>query len=378
MTDLSDRTVLVVDDTETNLDVLVETLGEHFEVSVATDGESALELAAAHPPDLILLDIMMPGMNGFEVCEHLKKTPELASIPVLFISALTDAVDKLKGFEVGGLDYIAKPFNPREVLARVTTHLELARARETLETQHAELQSSYERLRELEELRDSLTHMVVHDMRAPLTGAMGYVGILQMDPGKGPPIPVQEMLEQTEACLHNLNDMMNTLLDVSRLESGEMPLDIQNCDLERACRKAVKNMGAIPEQKAIRVKHADPAVVVQGDPEIIRRTVQNLLSNAVRFSPNGGEVVVSLESSSGAGWVHVRDHGPGVPPEFRDKIFEKFGQVEGRRHGEVHTVGLGLAFCKLAVEAHGGSISVDNSEGGGSVFSFATPLAPHA
>ena len=370
--------VLVVDDNEADVDVLVATLGDRYEVSVALDGASAIENALEQPPDLILLDILMPGVDGYEVCRRLKDEPALRDVPVLFLSALSEPVSKLRGFELGGLDYITKPFDVHEVLARVSTHLELKRAREQLEAHHAELQCSYEQLREVEALRDALTHMIVHDMRSPLAGAMGYMEALQVDlDGKAEGVRT-DFLEHAIDALRTLNNMMNGLLDVSRLESGEMPLNVRDCEMVGLCGEALADLGGLARRRSVRIEERPGGIPLRADADIVRRVLQNLLSNALRFSPENAEVVVSFDSDDRVASVHVTDCGPGIPAEYHAMIFEKFGQVAGRQRGEVHSVGLGLTFCKLAVEAHGGNIGVESEVGRGSTFTFSIPLRPAA
>ena len=173
--------ILIVDDTPENIDVLVGLLRDRYTIKVATDGPRALALATAAPtPDLVLLDIMMPGMDGFEVCRQFKAREVLEDIPIIFISALSETMDKVKAFSVGGVDYVTKPFQSEEVEARIDTHLTLQRLRRELEARNRQLQEQYDQLHELEELRDNLVHMVIHDMRSPLMGLCGLLQLLQM------------------------------------------------------------------------------------------------------------------------------------------------------------------------------------------------------
>ena len=360
------ETILIVDDTPENLDILVGILKEDYRLKVATDGQSALELAAETPPDLILLDIMMPEMDGFEVCRRLKAEPRLGDVPVIFVSALGDLGSKVRAFTGGGVDYVTKPFQPDEVKARVVTHLELQR-------QRRELAESYERLRGLEKLRDNLVHMIVHDMRSPLMGITGMLEILKME--LAGTLHEQHAADFEDALTsgNTLKEMISSLLDVSRMEAGEMPLDRSAVDLREVVTEAIKSLAALVKQCRVIFAPPEQPVTIDCDPEVTRRIVANLVANAIKFTPRKGEVRIGLEHANEAVTITVTDTGPGIPPEYRTRIFEKFGQVEGRQGGKKYSTGLGLTFFKLAVEAHGGEIGVDSEVGKGSTFWFVVP-----
>jgi PleD family two-component response regulator len=210
-------TILVVDDTPANLKLLHEMLqSKGYRVLASPDGKTALNAAAKSMPDLILLDINMPEMNGFEVCERLKANELLKDIPILFISALTETTDKVKAFSVGGVDYVSKPFQFEEVNARVETHLELSR-------QKRELQESYDKLRELETQRDGLVHMIVHDMRSPLMVTLGNLEMVQDENlSKDAALCVSAALSSTDTVI----EMVSTMLDISKMEAGPSALTI--------------------------------------------------------------------------------------------------------------------------------------------------------
>ncbi len=367
-------TLMVVDDAPANLKLLEEILqGRGYRVMQFPCGALALKAAARHPPDLILLDIMMPEMDGFEVCRRLKADENLADVPVLFISALDGTDDKIKAFAAGGLDYVTKPFQAEEVLARVKTHLELRRQLVRIEAQKRQLQEDHNRLRELEGLRDNLVHMIVHDMRAPLMGMLLSVqnivdGIKKLGDDKLAEY-AQIILETVDV----LRDMVTTVLDISRMESNEMPLEKETCDLREVIANAMASLGALVNDSTVVF---DPPVVAMAaicDPEICRRVVANLVANAIKFTGRHGEVRVGLDRVSEGVRVTVCDTGPGIPPEYHKRIFEKFGQVATRKVGKRYSTGLGLTFCKLAVEAQGGRIGVDSEVGKGSTFWFILP-----
>jgi two-component system, sensor histidine kinase and response regulator len=364
---MNDR-ILIVDDTPANIQTLAAILKEHgYQISVATNGKQALDVLARVRPDLILLDVMMPEMDGFETCQRLKADEQLNQIPVIFLTAKTETSDIVQGFELGAVDYVTKPFNTHELLARVHTHLALLR-------QQRELQENYQRLSELERLRDNLVHMVVHDLRSPLLGLSGCLQMLQADlEGKLEEEQVED-LDSALTAAQRLSEMVTSLLDVSRLEAGEMPLNKQVCDLRPVITTAIESLGGLTKGRHVLFTPNDQPVNLSCDPDVATRVIANLLGNALKFTPKSGEVRVATALEGNRVRTTVTDTGPGIPPEYRERIFEKFGQVEGRQEGKKYSTGLGLTFCKLAVEAHGGQIGVDSEIGHGSTFWFTLPV----
>lgn len=355
--------LLVVDDQPANLQLLagmLKTCG--YKVRLAPSGALALQAARHEAPDLFLLDINMPGMSGYEVCEQLKADKALRDIPVLFISALDDVLDKVRAFGVGGVDYIVKPFQFQEVAVRVRTHLAIRR-------QELLLQRNYARLQELERARDNLVHMIIHDMRSPLATARLYLEVLD-DETPRESDRQKRMIANVSRALGDVMNMTSDLLDTSRLESGQMPLTRERQDLVALAHRVASSLenqvqGRVFEIQAPEVCPADC------DGEITVRVMVNLLNNAFKFTPDKGKVVLSLGREPAGVRISVTDTGPGIAPEFQPRVFEKFAQSEeGRRH---RGSGVGLAFCKLAVEAHGGQIGFDTVPGSGSTFWFTLP-----
>jgi signal transduction histidine kinase len=358
--------VIVVDDTPANLQLLTGMLKERgYKVRPVPSGKLALQAAKSDPPDLILLDIMMPEMDGYEVCERLKADEKLREISVIFISALNETMDKVRAFGVGGVDYVTKPFQFEEVDARVSTHLELQR-------QRRKLKENYEQLRRLEGMRDSLVHMIVHDLRSPLTGISGFLD-LALDEKETLTEDVLDYLQTAKHSTTAVIDMVSAVLDVSKMEAGEMKLHLAECDLVRIAADLMSGMQSLKEAREM-ILDAPPApVTVVADGDLLLRVIQNLLGNALKFTPSDGWIRLGIEPDDNRVCVTVRDNGPGVPAEYLEKIFEKFGQVEARANQQKHSTGLGLTFCKLAVEAHGGSIGVESEVGKGSTFWFVLP-----
>jgi len=357
------ESILVVDDDPTTLlgmGAFLEGLG--YRVLKAASGAQALALCAQEPPDLILLDVIMSGMGGIDVCRRLKADPALAAIPVIFISALDQTGDRILGFEAGAVDYLTKPFQLREVDARVKVHMELLR-------QRRELLAGQEALRRLEDLRDTFIHMVAHDMRSSIMAISTSLELALESPEDRPP---RRFLERAHRASRSLAGMVTQMLDVSRLESGRMPLELQLCGLEPLVRAALETLPPPPAHQRIEVM---PAGALQAwcDPDLTVRVLANLVGNALKFVGDPGLVRIQVTHEAAEAWIAISDDGPGIPLEDQELIFDKFGQnAAGRKRGGS---GLGLAFCKLAVEAQHGRIGVASAPGLGSTFWFALPAA---
>ncbi|OGR40910.1 MAG: hypothetical protein A2X35_02975 [Elusimicrobia bacterium GWA2_61_42] len=357
------QSILLVDDLPANLELLAGMLkSKGYKTRAAVSGEAALQAVEAELPDLVLLDINMPGMSGYEVCERLKAVEKFRDVPVIFLSALSETLDKVRAFGAGGVDYVSKPFQFEEVEARVRAHLELRR-------QKRELKDSYERLKELEKMRDGLVHMIVHDLRSPLAVILSYMDFLKKDSsGVLPPAALEDM-EETRKAADVMMRMVSDLLDASKMESGKMKLSLADCDLPALLEEAAASMKPLAGARRLSVVPGQGKV--KADRELICRVVQNLVGNALKFAPKeGGYVRLAVSPSAAGVRVTVENNGPDIPAEYQEEIFEKFGQVTSGGVRKPFSTGLGLHFCKLAVEAHGGSIGVESAPGQPTVFWF--------
>jgi len=357
--------ILVVDDEPAARHMLVDLLtadGHH--VTAVGEGESALKHARSDPPDVILLDALLPGMSGFEVCQWLKADPRTMGTQVLMVSVLQEKEARIRGIAAGANDFLTKPLDPREVGLRVRNYVITKRLLDRTE-------QDLRRVRELESRRESLTQMVVHDLRSPLMGVMGYLELLEMDELAGMSEESAEYVRRALRSAETVIEMVDTVLDVGRLEEGAMPLQVKRADLRTVVREAAALVGGHAPHVIVVPAPTDP-VEIDHDPAVMRRLMVNLLSNAVKFSPAPGSVVISLDRRVGVVRVSVVDRGPGIPEAYRATVFEKYIQLESQL-GAPRSSGLGLTFCRLAVEAHGGIIGVDAPEEGGSVFWFELP-----
>ena len=358
--------VLVADADDANRAVCATALqNEGYRVVEAHDGQEVLELLESEPVAVVLMGVVMDRLGGFEACRQVKANPRTQMIPVLLVTALEEPSARIDGMDAGADDFINKPIDPREVSLRVRN---AARGKSLYDQLH----TSFEELQRLEQLRDGLTHMLVHDLRTPLTAIKGYATLLSSSFSAGMSEQQQKFAQKIVSQSNRLVDMVSEILDVSKLESDEMPLDIGAVNLSSLCRELSEEWAGIPENQL--VLEAVPGIVIQADGELLSRVLSNLLSNAFKYTPADKPVTVRLLKSQGEVEIQVLDQGPGVPDEFKQKIFEKFGQVSGSEHKRAQSSGLGLAFCQLVVEKHGGSIGVRDGSDGGRVFWLKLPV----
>ncbi|HEX2060912.1 MAG TPA: response regulator [Thermoanaerobaculia bacterium] len=366
--------LLVVDDDAENREVLSRRLiKQGHEVRTASNGPDALELMTETAFDAVLLDIMMPDMDGYEVLGRIKGDRRLQHIPVIMISAIDEVQSVVRCIAAGAEDYLAKPFDPTLLKARIGASLEKKRGRDRETALYAQLQQNYKRLLEVEKLRDDMRNMIVHDLRTPLTSVI--VG-MEMVSGEGSLNDAQrEMISIAMGGGRTLLAMINDLLDIEKMESGSTQLHYQPLVAAELIASAVEQVTSLAraEGTSIVTPIGPDSPPFEGDPNKLCRTLVNLIANAVKFTPGGTVTVTAARGERDGICFAVRDTGAGIPAEAFDRIFEKFGQLDA--HTKVGT-GLGLAFCKLTVEAHGGRIRVESTPGAGSTFSFTIPLSP--
>ncbi len=364
--------ILIVDDAPANLSLLESVLTERgYRVRSTPSGAIALEAAEAEPPDLILLDISMPSMDGFEVCRRLKQSERLRGVPVIFLSALSDTVDKVKAFSMGGVDYVTKPFQIEELVARVETHLSLRRLQ-------LQLEESYARLKSLEQRRQQLVQMIVHDLTNPIAAA--HFNALYVHARAGLQGKEATAIDAVLRSCGQLNRMTLDMLEVATSDAASLRPRLEPCDLRELFDEVLADARETARRVGISlildVASDVPEVVV--DRDLIRRIVWNLLDNAFKYAPKESEVRIEAARAGTSEYsIRFRDQGPGVPPADRDRIFDPYVQLERDARKHVRTSrGLGLAFCRLAVDAHGGRIWAEDNPPQGTTFVIQFPIDP--
>lgn len=357
--------VLVVDDSELNRELLRGVLeAKGFIVRTADAGsEELIARIRSEPPDVVLLDVMMPGINGIELCRRLKLDPATAHLPVLLVTSLSDRSARLHGIAAGANEFLVKPIDTQDVVLRVRNALRTKRLMD-------DLKETLERLRLSESMRDNLVHMLVHDLRTPLFAIQSYLEPLHGgDAGRiGADPELREDVHKAFTVASAMLEMIGTILDVSRIEAGSMPLALEVVDLAALAREAADTID--PRAFGARLSLPGPGVEAWCDRTLVRRVFTNLIGNALKHAGSGRLIEVRAERGIGGVTAAVVDHGAGVGPEAAARIFEKFGSQDPSKR---HSTGLGLPFCKLAVEAHGGRIGVESAPGAGSRFWFTLP-----
>ena len=366
--------ILVVDDITKNLQVIGTMLrNQGYDVMPATSGSEALELASVDPPELILLDLMMPEMDGLEVCRRLKDNPTTRHIPIIFLTASNEMEHLVQGFEVGAVDYVTKPFNPPELLARVRTHLELKHARDTIVHYSQELSR-------LNEEKNEFMGIAAHDLRNPLGAITGYAEMVLEEVGSLPPSgaePWMRVAKEVTDCVERIHqtskrmaEMVQNLLDANRIERGEMKLNQALTDMGPALSSVVETQRshATAKQQTVHLEREAAPVVALVDPAVTVQVLENLVSNAVKYSPPGKNIYVRLKKSATTVRCEVQDEGPGLSEADQKKLFGKFARLSAKPTGGEHSTGLGLSIVKKMVEAMNGKVWCESTLGHGATF----------
>jgi signal transduction histidine kinase len=356
------ETILIVDDTPANLSVLVDTLSEAgYQLMVAEDGEDAVAQTARTKPDLILLDVMMPGLDGFETCERFKAQPGTRNIPVIFMTALTDTAEKVRAFTAGAVDYITKPIQHEEALARIGIHLTIRRLRHELEQELA--------------LKERFMRIAGHDLRNPLCLIL-MSGELARRKGAKP--EVAEYLESIHSSAGQMRRIIDTFLNVRKAgDPGPGPAGRVDLNLMAAAVVAQNEPAAERKQVTVTLELMENPPLVRTDAGHAYQALTNYVSNALKFLPPGGQVTVRSQAGENSMRVTVEDNGPGVPPGERATLFTEFARLSNRPTGGEESTGLGLSIVKQLIESERGKVGAEFPATGGSVFWFELPLVGH-
>ena len=373
-------TILVVDDNPTNLQVLLESLKRTgFKILVARTGESAIQQAEYGKPDLILLDVMMPGIDGFETCRRFKTLEAFKEIPIIFMTALTDTTDKLKGFQAGGVDYVTKPLQHEEVLARVVTHLTIRRLQQESREQHLLLQEKHAELQALNASKDKFFSIISHDLRSPLSSVLVGLRLLTDPENRVSESEKEELLHDSRKTVEQLYSLLDNLLVWSRLQRGLMEYAPKPLDLQPLFERNATLFAANAEQKQIAIRQTVTAPIFAfADSQMIDTVIRNLISNALKFTEARGAITLSARQNDQNVEITVADTGIGMDAEAVAKLFRldvRYNQLGTA--GEKGT-GLGLNVCKEFAEKNGGSIAVESVVGAGTTFRVTLPKSSPA
>ncbi len=373
---------MVVDDTPANLVLMNDLLQERYTVKVASSGARALKIANGdRAPDLILLDIMMPDMDGYEVCRQLKANPKTSGIPIIFLTALTEERDEQLGLELGAVDYITKPIGPAIVLARVQTHLSLKQARDSLEQRNREDKLRFEvamaQQLELNNLKSTFLSMTTHEFRTPLTSILSAQVLLRHYGERLSQQERDDALENIDGAVHRMTTMLDQVLTIGRADANLLEFRPQTIDLALLCHRLREEALAghlVPgddpgERLAMALDLAQTQV--HADEKLLRHILGNLLSNAIKYTPSAATATFRVSKEGNELVFEVQDQGIGIPPDDLPRLFGNFHRAGNV--GDIPGTGLGLTIVKRAVESHGGSIAVHSDVGVGTRFTIRIP-----
>ncbi|HAI68827.1 MAG TPA: hypothetical protein DCM38_05235 [Gammaproteobacteria bacterium] len=401
------ETILIIDDMPFEVKLLSIFLNKMgFKVLAAYNGQKGIQAAELAQPDLILLDMVMPGIDGFEVCEKLKNHPKTQDIPIIFMTARsTEILDKIKGFELGAADYIAKPFEHQDVLARINTHLKLHHLQQQLRLQNQQLQEEVNRRKQAEKslqeernglvertvylseanaklahiarLKDEFLANMSHELRTPLNAILGISEALQEEIYGSLNDLQRKSMRTLEDSGRHLLALINDILDLSKIEAEKLTLQIGTVSVDQICQAILRMTKEVAYKKQIRVSTTIDYTLetMQADERRLKQILVNLLSNAIKFTPAGGSVKLEVIGDAEHGVVNfsVRDTGIGIAKEQIKDIFEPFMQLDGSLNRMQEGSGLGLSLVYRLTEMHGGSISIESEVDQGSCFTISLP-----
>lgn len=364
----SDYKILIVDDVVSNVLLLKILLSnEKFQVCTANCGEMCIEQTKAEKPDLILLDVMMPSIDGFETAGILKKNPETANIPIIFLTALNNPSDLVHGFQVGASDFLTKPFNKEELLVRVMHQVELVAAKRLIERQNAELRATIGN-------RDKMYSVIAHDLRSPMASIRMVLNLVvsAVSPETiGPEL--FELLDKANKESEDVHDLLDNLLKWTKSQTGRLTVVTQDLDLDDIISGVVDIFEMIALTKKIKLQYQGMgSLIVRADNDMLKTVVRNFMSNAIKFSPEESSIEIYVKTEGEFAKVSVRDHGVGIAPERLGSIFHK-GETTYGTGGEEGS-GLGLQLCADFARKNGGDVMVESVLGEGSTFSVLIPL----
>lgn len=366
----SEYKILIVDDVMSNVLLLKVLLtNEKFAIATASNGRQALEQVEKENPDLVLLDVMMPDMSGFEVAQHLKSNPNTADIPIIFLTVLNSTADIVKGFQVGANDFISKPFNKEELIIRVTHQISLVAAKRLILSKTEELQRTIAG-------RDKLYSVIAHDLRSPMGSIKMVLNMLILNlPSEKIGAEMYELLTMANQTTEDVFSLLDNLLKWTKSQIGKLNVVYQDVDLVEVTDGVIEIFSMVASLKKIKIREMKPEkMMVNADIDMLKTVVRNLLSNAIKFSKENSEVLVKMEEVDGMAVVSVQDYGCGISEEGQKKLLHTDTHFSTFGTNNEEGSGLGLLLCKDFVVKNGGKLWFTSKEGEGSIFSFSIPV----
>ncbi len=367
----SEYKVLIVDDVISNVLLLKVLLtNEKFQIATAGNGMQALEQVRKEKPDLVLLDVMMPDINGFEVAKRMKADPEMAEIPIIFLTALNGTTDIVNGFKAGGNDFISKPFNKEELIIRVSHQISLIAAKRIIVAQTEELRKTIMG-------RDKLYSVIAHDLRSPMGSIKMVLNMLILNlPSNVIGEEMYELLTMANQTTEDVFALLDNLLKWTKSQIGKLKVVYQDFNMVEVVEGVCEIFAMVASLKNIKIVQEIPAenVYVHADIDMVKTVIRNLISNAIKFSNEGTEVVVSLTEEDGMAIVNVKDHGCGIDEENQKKLLHTDTHFSTFGTNNEEGSGLGLLLCQDFAVKNGGKLWFTSKEGEGSTFSFSIPL----
>ena len=366
----SEYKILIVDDVMSNVLLLKVLLtNEKFAIATASNGRQALEQVEKENPDLVLLDVMMPDMSGFEVAQHLKSNPNTADIPIIFLTALNSTADIVKGFQVGANDFISKPFNKEELIIRVTHQISLVAAKRLILSKTEELQRTIAG-------RDKLYSVIAHDLRSPMGSIKMVLNMLILNlPSEKIGAEMYELLTMANQTTEDVFSLLDNLLKWTKSQIGKLNVVYQDVDLVEVTDGVIEIFSMVASLKKIRIHEMKPEkMMVNADIDMLKTVVRNLLSNAIKFSNEGTEILVIVQEQDDMAVVSVKDSGCGIDEENQKKLLHTDTHFSTFGTNNEEGSGLGLLLCQDFVIKNGGKLWFTSVKGEGSTFSFSIPL----
>ncbi len=366
----SEYNILIVDDVMSNVLLLKVLLtNEKFQIATASNGRQALDQVTKEKPDLVLLDVMMPDMSGFEVSQQLKANPETAEIPIIFLTALNSTADIVKGFQVGGNDFISKPFNKEELIIRVTHQISLIAAKRIIVAQTEELRKTIIG-------RDKLYSVIAHDLRSPMGSIKMVLNMLILNlPSDTIGPEMYELLTMANQTTEDVFSLLDNLLKWTKSQIGKLKVVYQDIDMVEVTEGVIEIFSMVAELKKISIRLETPSKLdVHADIDMIKTVIRNLLSNAIKFSNEATEILVTVQEQEGMAVVSVKDSGCGIDEENQKKLLHTDTHFSTFGTNNEEGSGLGLLLCQDFVIKNGGKLWFTSTKGEGSTFSFSIPL----